>query len=284
MRIEEFSLGDFKIYGICDGHFFLDGGAMFGIVPKTLWGKKYPADKENRIKLSLNSLLIKTPHELILVETGIGTKASQKFSDLYSISHEPGLVPSLQSLGCRVEDIDLVVNTHLHFDHCGGNTSKNERGEIVPTFPRAKYIIQKGEWEDALHPNERDKASYLAENFLPLEKYGRLCLVEGDTKIAEGVEVVLASGHTASHQCVKIQSQGKTIFYLGDMVPTSVHVRLSYVMSYDLFPLETLKSKERFYGQALKEDWVVSFVHDPSHYFGKIKKVADKYEFQPLRA
>lgn len=284
MRIEEFSLGDLKIYGICDGYFFLDGGAMFGVVPKTLWARKYPADRENRIKLSLNSLLVKTPRQLILVETGIGTKASQKFSDLYSISHEPGLVPSLGELGYRVEDIDKVINTHLHFDHCGGNTLKNEKGEVVPTFPRAQYVIQKGEWEDALHPNERDKASYLGENFLPLEKSGQLYLVDGDTKIDEGVELVLAPGHTACHQCVKIQSRGKTLFYLGDMVPTSVHVRLSYVMSYDLFPVETLKSKKRFYEQALNEDWFVSFVHDPAHYFGKIKKVNDKFEFEPLQA
>ncbi|MGB8953639.1 MAG: MBL fold metallo-hydrolase [Candidatus Aminicenantales bacterium] len=282
MRIEEFSLGDLKVYGISDGYFHLDGGAMFGVVPKILWEKKYPSDSANRIRLALNSLLIRTPKDLILIETGIGSKFGQKFSGLYSVEQEPGLVPSLRELGVRPEDIDLVVNTHLHFDHSGGNTMKGEDGIIVPTFPQARYVIQKGEWEDALNPNERDKASYIRENFLPLEKAGQLLLVDGDTEIADGVEVVLSPGHTAHHQCVKIKSMGRVLFYLGDLVPTSAHVRLAYVMSYDLYPLETLKTKKRFYDQAIEEDWVMAFVHDSAHYFGRVRKAANKYEFQPL--
>ncbi|MCK4363396.1 MAG: MBL fold metallo-hydrolase, partial [Candidatus Aminicenantes bacterium] len=149
MTIDRISLGQFEIYGLRDGFFFLDGGAMFGVVPKTLWEKKFPADEKNRIKLALNSILIKTAKELILVETGIGGDLDPKFYDYYSVERKPGLVLSLEKLGYKAEDIDLVVNTHLHFDHCGGNTSKNEKGEDAPTFPKARYIIQKGEWEDA---------------------------------------------------------------------------------------------------------------------------------------
>jgi glyoxylase-like metal-dependent hydrolase (beta-lactamase superfamily II) len=255
---------------------------MFGVVPKTLWEKKCPADAANRIRLSLNSILIKTPAALILVETGIGSKMDQKFSGIYCLQNEPGLLASLIKEGFRPEEIDFVINTHLHFDHCGGNTIRSDQGAVVPTYPRARYIIQKGEWEAALHPTEREKSSYLAENFLPLRDYGLLDLVDGDTTITGGIEVVLAPGHTARHQCVKVHSQGKTLFYLGDMVPTASHIGLPYIMSYDLYPLDTLESRKKFYDRAIVEDWIFAFVHDPEHYFGKVKKTNQKYEFQPL--
>lgn len=282
MTIDRISLGKFEIYGLRDGFFFLDGGAMFGIVPKTLWEKKFPADEKNRIKLALNSILIKTAKELILVETGIGGDLDPKFYDYYSVERKPGLVLSLEKLGYQAEDIDLVVNTHLHFDHCGGNTSKNEKGEDSPTFPKARYIIQKGEWEDALHPSERDKASYLEQNFLPLERHGLLQLVEGNKEISEGVEVIVVPGHTSRHQCLKVSTGGKVLFFLGDLVPTSAHVGLSYIMSYDLFPLQTLENKRGYFDQAIEEDWILAFNHDPEHFFGKVKKVNNKYTFEAL--
>jgi len=282
MNIREFFLGDFKVFGLSDGHFHLDGGAMFGVVPKTLWEKKAPADPKNRIKLALNSLLIRTKKATVLVETGIGTKPLEKYEDHYDVSQEPGLLPSLEKVGFRPEDIDFVVNTHLHFDHCGGNTSVQPKGTIVPAFPKAKYIIQKGEWDDALQPNERDKASYLAKNFLPLEEAGRVSFVEGDSQITEGVEVILTPGHTAFHQGVKIRSGGNTLFFLGDLVPTSAHIGLAYIMSYDLYPLVTLETKKKIYELALEEDWTLAFVHDPNYHFGKITKFGIKYEFQPL--
>ncbi|TES86324.1 MAG: MBL fold metallo-hydrolase, partial [Candidatus Aminicenantes bacterium] len=263
MTIDRISLGKFEIYGLRDGFFFLDGGAMFGVVPKTLWEKKFPADEKNRIKLALNSILIKTAKELILVETGIGGDLDPKFYDYYSVERKPGLVLSLEKLGYQAEDIDLVVNTHLHFDHCGGNTSKNEKGEDAPTFPKARYIIQKGEWEDALHPSERDKASYLEQNFLPLERHGLLQLVDGNKEISEGVEVIVVPGHTSRHQCLKVSTGGKVFFFLGDLVPTSAHVGLSYIMSYDLFPQQTLENKREYFDQAIEEDWILAFNHDP---------------------
>jgi glyoxylase-like metal-dependent hydrolase (beta-lactamase superfamily II) len=255
---------------------------MFGVVPKTLWEKKCPADAQNRIKLALNSLLIKTPSAVVLVETGIGSKVGPKISDIYCVEQDPGLLGSLARLGFAPGDVDFVINTHLHFDHCGGNTVRDEKGEIVPAFPRARYIIQKGEWEWAQNPHEREKGSYLTENFLPLADYGLLGLVDGDSPVTAGVEVILAPGHTARHQCVRVRSGGRTLVYLGDLVPTSAHIALAYGMSYDLHPLETLESKRTLYEPAVAEDWILAFVHDPVHYFGRVRKVNKKYEFQPL--
>lgn len=282
MTMDRISLEGVEIRGLRDGFFHLDGGAMFGVVPKVLWEKKFPADDQNRIELGLNSILIKTASSLILVETGIGTSLDKKFFDYYSVERKPGLIPSLQRLGLRAEDINVVINTHLHFDHCGGNTIKNEKGEDVPAFPRARYVIQKKEWEYGLNPSERDRQSYLRGTFLPLEKYGLLRLVDGDEEIAEGVNVVLVPGHTSGHQCVKVRSKNKVFFLLGDLVPTSAHVGLSYIMSYDLFPLETLENKKRTFEQAIEEDWMLGFIHDPLHFFGKVKRIEDKYAFEPL--
>jgi glyoxylase-like metal-dependent hydrolase (beta-lactamase superfamily II) len=282
MTPDTLKLGDFEILGLRDGFFYLDGGAMFGVVPRVLWEKKYAPDMKNRIKLSLNSLLVKTPEALVLVETGIGSKSDQRFRDIYGIERRPGLLTSLSRRGFRAEDVDVVINTHLHFDHCGGNTFRTEKGETVPTFPRARYIVQKGEWESALQPNEREKSSYLPENFLPLEKYGLLELVNGDQLVVPGVEVVLAPGHTSWHQCVKVQSRGQTLFYLGDLVPTSAHIGLPYIMSYDLYPLETMETRKKFYEPAIAENWILAFVHDPVHYFGRIRKKNGKYEFVSL--
>jgi len=184
MTTNKLTLNKFKICGLRDGFFSLDGGAMFGVIPKVLWEKKCPADEKNRIKVGLNSILIDNKKDLILVETGIGAQLKQKVYEYYSIQREPGLIASLQKLGVEPEDIDFVINTHLHFDHCGGNTFLNDKGEFVPTFPQAKYIIQKGEWDYAHHPSPRDEASYLSQFFLPLKEHGLLELVEGNTSIS----------------------------------------------------------------------------------------------------
>ena len=282
MTFDRLTLGSFRISGLRDGFFRLDGGAMFGVVPKTLWERIYPADDKNRIRLGLNSLLVQSGDFNLIIDTGIGSHFDSKLSGLYTVDNEPGLIAALEKVGLKPEDIDIVINTHLHFDHCGGNTIVSEGRDILPAFPRARYIIQKGEWESALRPNARDRASYLEQYFVPLKERGQLQLVEGDTEISEGLEVVLASGHTAHHQCVKIESEGQTLFFLGDMVPTSGHVGLPYIMSYDLFPLETMKNKERFYQQAIEEDWTVAFNHDPEYFFGKITQKNRKYGFQPL--
>lgn len=282
MTVDKISLGKFTVYGLRDGHFYLDGGAMFGVVPKVLWEKIYTPDEQNRIKMGLNSILVRTERSLVLVETGIGPDLDRKISRFYSVERNPGLLEGIKNLGFGLEEIDYVINTHLHFDHCGGNTTRNEKGEWIPTFPNAQYIIQQGEWNYALQPCYRDQPSYMSQNFLPLEERGCLRLVEGDTLITEGIEVVLASGHTSHHQCVKISSGNDVLFFLGDMVPMSAHVGLSYIMSYDLYPLETLANKRKYLEYAITGNWIVAFVHDAQMYFGRIEKEENKYSAVPL--
>ncbi|MGQ9470604.1 MAG: MBL fold metallo-hydrolase [Candidatus Aminicenantales bacterium] len=274
MSRERLAVGKFEIYALREGFFYLDGGAMFGVVPKVLWEKKVPADSLNRICLATNSLLIRSPEANVLVETGLGTKLPPKFFDHYAIELKPGLKEALKEIGILPEDVDFVINTHLHFDHCGSNT-EGEGEKIIPAFPRALYFIQKGEWEAALNPNERDRSSYLAENFLPLQ--GRVVLVEGDREIIPGVRVVLTPGHTAHHQSVIINEGGKTIFYAGDLIPTAAHVGLPYIMSYDLYPVDTLNTKKKWLDRAAEEGWLIAYVHDPNYFFSRVKKEKDKF-------
>jgi len=282
MTAQHIRVGDFDVFGLREGFFLLDGGAMFGVVPKTLWEKLCPADGQNRIRLGLNSLVIRTPESVVLVETGIGTKTDKKLMGITCVQTEPGLLASLAAAGFKPEDVGFVVNTHLHFDHCGGNTVRDASGRLRPTFPSARYVIQKGEWDEARNPNEREKSSYLPEDFLPLEEAGVLELVDGDREIAPGVEVIVSPGHTRRHQSVKVTSRGETLFFLGDLVPTAAHIRAAYIMSYDLYPLETLETRKKLYEQAIAEDWLLAFVHDPVNFFGKVRRRDSRYEFVPL--
>ncbi len=284
MSFSSLTIGKIKITGIRDGYFYLDGGAMFGVVPRVLWEKKFKPDKQNRIRLGLNSLLIQTPQHQILIETGIGENLPQKYQRFYSVERNPGLVENLKREEVQPEDIDFVINTHLHFDHCGGNTISENENEYRPVFPKATYIIQKGEWNCALNPSSsRDKPSYLGQNFIPLKEKARLKLVEGNQVICPGVEVVFVPGHTAHHQCVKITEGDTTVFFLGDLVPTSGHIPLSYIMSYDLFPLQTLESKKKYYRLAMAEEWILAFNHDPDLFFGKVGEERGKFVFLPLK-
>jgi len=282
MSLNRLSFGKFKIYGLRDGFFYLDGGAMFGVVPKVLWEKKYPADKENRIKLGLNSLLIDTGQSLVLIETGVGADLKQKMVEYYSLEREPGLIKALENMGVGVDDIDYVINTHLHFDHCGGNTAKKDSGEFMPVYSQAKYIIQKVEWKNALNPLARDKPSYLPQYFEPLKDNGLLQLEEGISEVTKGVEVIPVSGHTAGHQCVKIYAEDQVIFFLGDLIPTSAHINLPYIMSYDLYPIETLTNKDIYLKQAVEEEWIIALNHDPDYFFGRVAMKNGKYIFIPL--
>ncbi|MCP2620044.1 MBL fold metallo-hydrolase [Candidatus Aminicenantes bacterium AC-334-K16] len=282
MNLSSLELGSFKITGLRDGFFYLDGGAMFGVVPKVLWEKLMPADGQNRIKLGLNSLLVQTPEANVLIETGIGENLPEKFRKYYSLEREPDLLTNLEKIGVTPEDIDFVINTHLHFDHCGGNTRQDKSGNFVPTFPRAKYIIQQGEWEYALSPSPRDKPSYLAFTFQPLAEGESLQLVKGLFTVCPGVEVVPIPGHTRHHQCIRIKAGGRTVFFLGDLVPTRAHIGLSYVMSYDLFPLETINNKQKIFEQGIREKWIFAFNHDPDYFFGQVIKQNDRFHFSPL--
>jgi glyoxylase-like metal-dependent hydrolase (beta-lactamase superfamily II) len=253
------SLGDFELTALSDGEYYLDGGAFFGVVPKTLWSKKLPANENNLVPSGLNSVLVRNGDHTILIETGAGNKLPKKMAEIYG---QPAkLLENLHSAGVAPEDIDIVINSHLHFDHCGWN-SVRKGDTITPTFPKAKYFVQEGEWKHA-HQNQRDGVSYLSENYDPLVESGQMRLLSGDQEIAPGVSVEVFAGHTRDMQAIVIQSGGKSACYISDLIPTSAHLDLNWVMGFDLYPLETIESRKRFYSRAIPEEWLVMFTHDP---------------------
>lgn len=254
------TLGDFELTSLSDGGYWLDGGAMFGVVPKPLWEKKFKADELNRLRLGLNSLLIRTGDHTVLVETGIGPKLGDKAQKIYG--NEARLLQSFKAAKIAPDDIDIVINTHLHFDHCGWNTMR-QGGKVVPTFPRASYYAPEGEWRHGLRQYERDRVSYLGDNYNPLIDTGQMTLVNGDREIVPGISVRVYPGHTATMQAVIIESQGKTACYISDLIPTTAHLDLTWVMGYDLYPLETIANRKRFYEVAVPDRWLVAFTHDP---------------------
>jgi glyoxylase-like metal-dependent hydrolase (beta-lactamase superfamily II) len=254
-------LGDLEFHVVSDGHIYLDGGAMFGIVPKPLWEKKVPADSRNRIRLGLNCLLIRAGGKRILVETGAGGKLNPKLRDIYALDG-PFLEERLREYAIAPGDIDIVVNTHLHFDHCGGNT-RLEKDKAVPVFPNARYVSRKGELENAMRPNERTRATYFLENYAPMAETKQLQLIEEDTEIVPGVELICAPGHTADMLCVKLSGGGKTAFLLADLAPTRAHLPLAWGMGYDLFPLTVIENKRKWLPRIVREQWIALFVHDP---------------------
>jgi len=256
--------GDFELFVLSDGRFRLDGGAMFGVVPKTLWQRVVPSDDRNRITLGLNCLLIRAGKEIIVVETGTGEKFDAKWQDIYGIDHSVTLLDSLAARGVSPDDVTLVVNTHLHFDHCGWNTRFGSNGKPVPTFPRARYWVQRGEYQHALQPTERDRASYLLENFQPMTDSNQWLFPEGDTEIVPGVELVRIPGHTRDMQGVRLRSAGRTAFFFADMVPTTAHLQYPWIMGYDLYPMMTLEQKKKWIPEALKNEWLCFFAHDPN--------------------
>jgi glyoxylase-like metal-dependent hydrolase (beta-lactamase superfamily II) len=278
-KILHYTLGEMELYSVTDGTFRLDGGAMFGVVPRVIWEKTNPPDESNRIEMGLNPLLIVTQGKRVLVDTGIGEKLARKDLEIYAVDRSFNLTDSIRQIGLAPEDIDVVVNTHLHFDHCGGNTVVKD-GKILPTFPNARYVIAKGEWEDALHPNMRSQRSYLRDDFLPLEKAGQLELVEGEVEVAPGVWTLPTPGHDEHHQSVRFESKGKKGIYLGDLIPTSSHIPLPYVMGYDLFPATTVEVKKDLLAQACRENWLLVFEHDPFHRWGWLEERGGKYVFK----
>jgi len=273
-------LGNLEFHIISDGHCYLDGGAMFGVVPKPLWEKKAPADARNRIQLAMNCLLIHAGNKRILVETGAGTKWSAKLREIYGFEGSR-LLNGLRHHGLGPDDIDVVINTHLHFDHCGGNT-RIEKDRVVATFPHARYVVQRGEFEHAMNPTERDRASYFSDNYAPLKEASKLSLLEGDRAIAAGVELIRVPGHTADMQCVKLTGGGKTAFAFADLVPTTAHLPLPWIMGYDLYPMTTLENKKRWITQVAREEWLALFVHDPAIPAGYIREREGKWEVEPV--
>ena len=273
-------LGDLEFHVLVDGYVALDGGAMFGVVPKVLWEKQIPSDGRNRIRLAMNCLLVHAGGKRILIETGIGAKMSAKLRDIYGVEG-PFLNDRLADHGLDRSEIDIVVNTHLHFDHCGGNT-RIEKDKIVAAYPNAKYVVQRGEFEHAKHPNERDRVSYMLENYEPLAS-AKLALLEADRAIAPGVELVRIPGHTANMQCVKLTGGGKTAFFLADLVPTTAHLPLPWVMGFDLYPVTTLENKKKWIPELIREGWIALFCHDTKTQAAYIREHDGHWEAEPVK-
>jgi glyoxylase-like metal-dependent hydrolase (beta-lactamase superfamily II) len=291
------ALGEFELSVFSDGTYPLDGGAFFGVIPKVMWSRKMPADAKNYITCGLNSLLVRTGKQTILIETGIGNKLSDRMRKFYGQPAQ--LLDNLSAAGIAPEDIDIVINSHLHFDHCGWNTVRDKSGKIVPTFPRAKYYAPEGEWEYARQPSERDAISYISENYDPLVESGQMTLLKGGEEIVPRISVQTFRGHTAKMQGIIVQappgakglsagdtshvsqtrrdpstgsgqavghpllSSIPTACYISDLMPTSAHIDLSWGMGFDLYPLDTIASKKEYYARALPEKWLTVFTHDP---------------------
>jgi len=276
-------LGDIRVHILSDGYFAVDGGAMFGVVPRVMWERTNPPDSKNRILLGLNVALIEAAGRRILVDTGMGDKWGEKEARIYGLDRSHDLQTGLADLGLGPADIDLVINSHLHFDHAGGNT-RLEEGRPVPSFPNARYVVQTGEWEDATRPHERSRASYLEENFIPLAERKQLEVVQGAVELAAGVKVVPVGGHTAYLQMVMLESQGQTLAMPTDLIPTSSHLPLPFIMGYDLFPVGTLEAKRRLLARAAEEGWWLLFYHDPRTPVGRVRRDKDKYVLSEVPA
>jgi len=274
-------LGDLEFHVLSDGRVLLDGGAMFGVIPKPLWEKKMPSDSRNRITLSMNCLLIRAGGKRILVETGAGNKMDAKLREIYGLNG-PRIADGLREYGVEPADIDIVIDTHLHFDHCGGNT-RVEKDKVVATFPNAEYFVQKGEFEHALQPTERDRASYFSENYVPLHETGKLSLIEGDATIAPGVDVVKVPGHTANMMCVKLTGGEKTAFLFADLVPTAAHLPLPWIMGYDLYPMTTLENKRKWIPEVVREGWLALFSHDAQVPAAYLRERDGRWETEPVK-
>jgi methylmalonyl-CoA epimerase len=280
-RPKTIRLGDVDIVTVSDGFFYLDGGAMFGIVPKTFWEKKAPPDERNRIRMAMRCLLVRGPRTM-LIDAGSGDKMTAKQADIFRFERDYNLQHSLPAAGVSPDAIDVVLATHLHFDHAGGFTERAPDGSVRPRFARAQYIIRRGEFEDAMNPNERTKGSYFFENYQPLADHHVLQLVDDDVTIMPGVRVRRTGGHTMHHQMVLIESAGKTAVFAADLLPTAAHLPEVWVMGYDLFPLDTLNFKRAFLREAIEREYLIIFEHDPDIAAGYIRERDGKRFVEPV--
>jgi glyoxylase-like metal-dependent hydrolase (beta-lactamase superfamily II) len=277
-------LGDLELTPLSDGFLRLDGGAMFGVIPKPLWQKRAPADERNRIRLGMRPLLVRGSAKTLIIDAGIGGKMDSKSVDLYGVDRSSHLDHALAGAGLNADEIEIVLASHLHFDHAGGFTDRTAGGNVVPRFRNARYVVRTGEWEDATHPHERNRASYLAENFVPLRDAGVLDLQPDDGQIVPGVRVVRTGGHTMHHQIVMIESGGRTAVFAADLIPTTAHVDLPWIMGYDLYPMETLAFKRGFVREAIEHEYVMFFEHDPQIAAGYIREKDGRKYVEPLVA
>ena len=275
-------VGNAELRVVSAGRFMIDGGAAFGLVPKVLWEGIIQPDALNRIPMALNCLLIESHGKKILVDTGFGDKLPPKQREILALQDDNGLIGNLKHLGVAPDQIDIVINTHLHSDHCGGNTLLRG-GEVVPTFPSAEYWIQRLEWADALHPNERTRATYVPENFVPLEREGQLRLLEGDARVTPEVRCLVTRGHTRAHQSVAIESAGRRAIYLGGLAPLTINMeRLAWVPSFDVEPLETMEAKRRIRRWAIEKEVLLIFEHDVKTTMGYLQQEGEKYKVEAI--
>ncbi len=255
-------IGKYELKIVTSGYFGLDGGAMFGVVPKPLWQKTNPSDNANRIKLSATHLLLDSGKRKIIVDTGMGNKMDEKFRKIYDVDTEHSMDEGLANVGLKREDITDVFLTHLHFDHAGGSTII-ENGKVAPAFPNAKYYVQKKQYEWALNPSEKDRASYIADNYMPIFEEGLFNFTMGNHQFDDEIKFIETTGHTFGHQMVKVSDSSNTLLFCADLIPTSSHIPLPYIMGYDLQPMITLKEKSGILPQAAKDGWKLFFGHDP---------------------
>jgi glyoxylase-like metal-dependent hydrolase (beta-lactamase superfamily II) len=263
------TLGDFELTAISDGLYHLDGGNFFGVVPKVMWERKMKADEKNLVPVGLNSVLVRSGHHTVLIETGIGNKLPDRMGKIYGQPAQ--LLENLGAAGISPEDVDVVINTHLHFDHCGWNTVR-QGDKMVATFPKAQYYVQEGEWQHGHRQHERDAISYISDNYDPLIASGQMKLLHGDQEISPGIFVKIFPGHTQNMQAVIIKSGGKTACYISDLIPTTAHIDLTWVMAFDLFPLQTIESRKSYYAQAIPGKWLTIFTHDPKTPWAYVEK------------
>lgn len=280
-RNTRYQVGDLELTSLCDGFFGLDGGSMFGIVPKVLWAPKAPPDDKNRILLATRPLLVRGVRTL-LIDAGIGDKGDEKFREIYAVERARNLDHSLAEAGVSPEDIDLVLATHLHWDHVGGFTKRSADGRVHPRFPRARYVVRRGEWEAATHPHERNRGSYHADDFVPLAQAGVLELVDADQTIMPGVRVQRTGGHTADHQIIWIQSGGKRAVYAADLLPTSVHLPDAWILGFDLYPVDSVTAKKTF-KRDVGGETLVFLPHDPRLAAGYLVEQNGRPTLQPAQ-
>ena len=272
-------IGRWKVSVLETGDFKLDGGAMMGSVPKVLWEKTNPADSLNRIDLALRCVLVDDGENVVLIETGIGDKYTEEFKKMFKIKQEKNtLSNTLSKYNYSIKNITHVVLTHLHFDHAGGATTKNNHGQIVPTFPHAKYYISESNWEAGIKPSPRDRASYLKENYLPLLENNVLNIIPENSEIIEGISTYVVNGHTHGQQLIKIKGNNKTLVFCSDLIPLKSHLKLPWIMGYDLKAVLTLEEKKIFLDQAVNNNWILFFYHDPKIVACRITKEGNSYK------
>jgi glyoxylase-like metal-dependent hydrolase (beta-lactamase superfamily II) len=274
--------GPFELIPVIDGFFALDGGAMFGVVPKPLWEKVAPPDPRNRIRMAMRAWLVRGGGRTVLIDAGCGDKLDRKAADIYGFKRAYNLEHALADAGETADSIDLVVASHLHFDHAGGFTRRTADGQVVPRFPNARYSIRRGEWDDALHPHERNRASYFAENYVPLADAGVADFVDDDQAVAPHLSVRRTGGHTMHHQIVLIEADRRTAVFIADLLPTAAHLPLPYIMGYDLYPMDTLAFKRAFLREAVDREYLILFEHDPEIAAGYIRERNGKLSIERL--